>query len=549
MNFKKYKSHKDLHSLAKKDLEIFANDIRQEIVEHIKTKGGHYGSNLGIIELTISLLKNFDPNNFRYLYDTGYQAYAYKMLTDRPKFLKKLEEGNTKYSIFQEIDESSFDHYSGGHTAISSVWAAGYNEAENVEKPAIEIIGDGSLATSIGLGGMMNFAAAKNRGLFILNDNKQGIGLNKFHYLNWEAISKGMDFEFYEVKNGHDFEELQKAWDFYKKSKKSVFVKVNTIKSLGSPEGYDKEESNHYKMLGNLSLPPIFEYAHQVLKDFLTKELSNNKDAYYLESGMHYAFPFSKELHKTFHKRVIDTGIAEEIAIVEAAALANAGKNPYVVVFSSFFQRVYDQIVHDVARNNSNMTIVIVSPQISMGDSHHGIYDLNMYNLFPNVKIFHPSNVKDLNLSFEEAKKYNGVKVIRVDQVLTTFDNNKTDLSWNYTNNNHKKAVISYGAFYTSLLNYVKENNIELDVIEATTLNPIDETLLKKLMEKEVKLFSYEETMWKNNLASNVRIHFPDYIIKDFAFKTNVIGRGTRDKILELNNLDVKTVVEQILKD
>lgn len=541
MNLKNYKQLSDLKTLSCENLKTLSSDIRESIYNEVQKNGGHLGSNLAVVDLTISLLSYFG-DDAQYLFDTGYQAYAYKLLTTRPDVLENMHKING-YSVFQEIEEG--DLYSGGHTSISAAWASGYKKflKNNI---IIEIIGDGSLATSVGLGGMLNFASDNSsKGLFILNDNKQGIGVNKFNYLDWQKIATGMDFVYYEVEDGHDFCELKKAWDFFSKSSKNVFIKVNTTKAYGISVP-NPDQAWHYHSIST-SKNNVFS-ATKLVKEELDIIFKNNSDAVLFSAGMMYSYGLI-DLQKKYPTQIFDTGISEEIAIIEAAAAANLNKQVYVMINSSFFQRTYDQLVHDIIRNKSNITIFITSVGINLiGDSHHGIYDLNMYNIFEEIKIYHPSTTGELKSIIKEVDKYRGVKIIRLEDDLITDYTKKNIEKWQYEiNESANKVLITYGKSYDLLKTYITKNKINVGLINAVSLTPLDKDLLKNLFEQKKEIYTYELVMQKNNLAANIRALFKDYKIIDFSFKKTTIGRADEQYILKQNDLDFKTIFKNIL--
>jgi len=540
MNLKNYKQLSDLKTLSSENLKTLSSDIRESIYNEVQKNGGHLGSNLAVVDLTISLLSYFGDDAY-YLFDTGYQAYAYKLLTTRPNVLENMHKING-YSVFQEIKEG--DLYSGGHTSISTAWASGYKKF--LKNIIIEIIGDGSLATSVGLGGMLNFASDNfSKGLFILNDNKQGIGINKFNYLDWQKIATGMDFVYYEVEDGHDFCELKKAWDFFSKSSKNVFIKVNTTKAYGISVP-NPDQAWHYHSISS-SENNVFS-ATKLMKEELDIIFKNNSDAVLFNAGMMYSYGLI-DLQKKYPTQIFDTGISEEIAIIEAAAAANLNKQVYVMINSSFFQRTYDQLVHDIFRNKSNITIFITSVGINLiGDSHHGIYDLNMYNIFEEIKIYHPSTTGELKSIIKKLDKYKGVKIIRLEDDLITDYAEKNIEKWQYEiNESANKVLITYGKSFDLLKTYITKNKINIGLINAVSLTPLDKDLLKNLFEQKKEIYTYELVMQKNNLAANMRTLFKDYKIIDFSFKKTTIGRADEQYILKQNDLDFETIFKNIL--
>jgi 1-deoxy-D-xylulose-5-phosphate synthase len=545
MKLSEYRHVNDLKQLSNTELAELAGDLRAAVIKECEEFEGHLGSNLAVVELTISLLRHFGFQNTRYLFDTSYQAYSFKRLTDRPDFYD-LVHSPDGYSIFQEIGEG--DPFSGGHTSISAAWAAGYNFV-NDEKQTIEIMGDGALATSIGLGGMLNFAKTQNKGLFILNDNKQGIGVNPYDYLDWKAIATGMKYTYFEV-DGHDFDAMEQIWTAYDKATGPVFVKANTIKALGYEKPFNHDEALHYIDFNAKPTPGKIS-SFKILKEEMYQNiLEHDQDALFFVAGFGYGYGLEK-WRRQYPNRVMEVGISEEIALIEAAAAANAGKHPYLFMGATFFQRCYDQIVHDVIRNSSNITIVIVNASITnIGDSHHGIYDLNMYNAFENVQVFCPSSKGEMHQAFVESQKYHGPKAIRLQGEVACDETVPSSIyNWNHIKHGGKKVVISYHDFFHALEDYVATNKLPIDVVNATSLNPIDEKLIQKLIDENYTIYTYEHTFWKNNLASSIRAHFPNIIVKDYSFKNIFIGRWGMKEMMERNEMDLATVTNQILSD
>ncbi|WP_146638181.1 hypothetical protein [Spiroplasma clarkii] len=394
---------------------------------------------------------------------------------------------------------------------------------------------------------MLNFAGDDtHKGLFILNDNKQGIGINKFNYLDWEKIAKGMNFEYFEVVDGHDFDQLQAAWEFFAKAKKSVFVKVNTIKAYGL-KAPNPDQALHYYSLSKTT-PGIISPVKVIVEEM--DKLLQDKNAVLFSAGMMYTYNLV-ELQKKFPNQVFDTGISEEIALIEAAAAANQNKTVYFMVYSSFAQRTYDQFVHDVVRNNSNINIIITGAgHQSIGDSHHGIYDLNMYNIFKNVRSYQPSSTGELYAAIADLSKHQGIKLIRCEDDILIDSKQPNINQWDYeVNLDAVKVLITYGRSYYDWKKFIIANNLPLGLVKATTLNPIDEKLLQKLIAENKQLYTYELVMYKNNLAANIRECFKTSIIKDFAFSQITIGRADLNEILKENHLDLDYVSQTILAD
>gem|GEM_PF-5962514 len=196
-----------------------------------------------------------------------------------------------------------------------------------------------------------------------------------------------------------------------------MFIKVNTTKAYGISVP-NPDQAWHYHSISS-SENNVFS-ATKLMKEELDIIFKNNSDAVLFNAGMMYSYGLI-DLQKKYPTQIFDTGISEEIAIIEAAAAANLNKQVYVMINSSFFQRTYDQLVHDIFRNKSNITIFITSVGINLiGDSHHGIYDLNMYNIFEEIKIYHPSTTGELKSIIKKLDKYKGVKIIRLEDDLIT---------------------------------------------------------------------------------------------------------------------------------
>ena len=462
----------DVARLAPADLTKLAAELRQVIVETVSHTGGHLAPSLGVVELTLALFRVFNPEKDRLIWDVGHQAYAYKLLTGRAEKFHTLRQFGG-ISGFPSPKESPYDHFGVGHSSTSISAALGMAFARDLAKEdnnVIAIIGDGSMTAGQAYEGLNQTGASGRKLTVILNDNEMSISknvgalsffLSRSLSVPWvrrakcemeefiSAIPKvggdlrelivkaqqslkgfvtpGMLFEALRFNyigpvSGHNIEELTKALETAKQVDKPTLIHVLTIKG----KGYPPAEKNpiHFHGVGKFSLetggcakatpesmPPSYT-------EVFGKTLQNMAETDERIVAVTAAMPEGTGLTpfaEKFPERFVDVGICEQHAVTFAAGLAAKGYRPFVAIYSTFLQRAYDQIVHDVCLQNLPVVFCIDRAGIvgEDGATHQGIFDIALLRHIPNMAILMPKDEEELRHALLTAVKHDGPIALR----------------------------------------------------------------------------------------------------------------------------------------
>lgn len=453
MEIKDIKNPKFLKDLDYNELESLSTKIRAFLIDNISKTGGHLSSNLGIVELTMAIHRNFNSPEDKIIFDVGHQAYVHKILTGRAKEFKNLRQLNG-LSGFQKRAESKYDNYEAGHSSTSLSAALGFALARDMngkKNHVIAVIGDGSIGNGLSYEALNHIGDANTRLIVILNDNEMSISKNvgalhntldrirstkKYHktmqdtkstlnnipgvgkylyklvkylkesfkkvYMKEGYLFEEFGLNYYGPINGHDFKELDKYLKMAKNETQPVLLHVITKKGkgykyaeedkIGLWHGVGPFEIETGKMLG--SKDNLVSWSDVITKH-LIKIAKNDKKIVAITPAMANGSKLNA-FKKMYPKRFIDVGIAEEHALVLANAFALEGEKPFVAIYSTFLQRGYDEIQQDIARMQGHVVIGIDRAGIvgEDGETHQGIYDIALLNNIPNLIIMAPSDSK-----------------------------------------------------------------------------------------------------------------------------------------------------------
>ncbi|AUB31649.1 1-deoxy-D-xylulose-5-phosphate synthase N-terminal domain-containing protein [Spiroplasma floricola] len=536
-NFKELYNIKDNENLTE-----LAQDIRDFLIDFVNKNNGHIGSNLGVTELTLSIFSYFDLDKTIVLFDTGHQSHIYKLLihgVDKFKTIKQFK----GLSNFQEMKESDYDWISTGHSSTALAYQFGYSLASNKEN-IISIIGDAAFFGSYTLPGLMNLRNSSKKTITILNDNNEAIGINSLKIKDIKMYVESLDIKYIKCDNGHDFQKLFKSFDEAKKEEGHVLIHCITKKSLGyngekqlfSNHSVESEIKNSYSKLIALELEKKFTQ-----NDYLICPAMLNS------SNL-------ANLKNKFKNNVIDVGINEEFSLLTASAIANCKKRTFVSIYSTFFQRVFDQLVHDVFRNDLALTFLIDRGGLNFsgGVSHHGIYDVSLINNFSNAIICQPYSINDVKILLEHAYLNKDKQFfLRYENLEAINDNSNSKFNigeWQELifDQENKITLIGYGQVLKDFFNYIKNNNLNINLINARYINPIDKKMLAK--HSKNKIYVYEQVIDKNNLLTNIKRQFNNLDIRGFAFNKINIEHGNKDLVLKDLAMDVEGIIHKIVE-
>ena len=570
MKIENIKNPRFIKDLSNEQLKALASEMREFILQNVSTTGGHLSSNLGVVELTIALAKVFDFSKDAILFDVGHQCYAYKILTGRAKDFSSLRKLNG-ISGFQSIKESKYDKFEAGHSSTSVGTGMGMaiaRDLNNQNFEVISVIGDGSIGNGLVYEALNQIGDLQNKQIIILNDNQMSISQNvgaihnaldeirsskgynqvkkntkrvlnktkignilykfthkiktglKKIYLHKAKIFSDFNIQYYGPIHGHDFKELIKYLEIAKNQTSPVILHVITQKGKGYSYA-ENDKNGKYHGIGPFNLETgelkkinnLPSYS-EVISSFVYNYAKKDKDIICITPAMGYGSKLNIIAEK-LPKQYIDVGIAEEHALLVANGLALQNKKPIIFIYSSFLQRGYDQIIHDIARMDNHVIFCIDRSGIVPEDgiSHQGLFDIPMLSSVPNMVITSPSSAYEANCLINTALNANKPFAIRYPKINLKYDYGKPEIlkigSWEVLNEGEDATIITYGDFVSKAININdKFANIRksLTIVNARFIKPFDVDLFKQIIKTNKPIFIYEESMINGSLGSILSI-------------------------------------------
>lgn len=601
------KDPKFLKKYNEKQLNDLCKDIRKFIINNLSKTGGHLASNLGIVELTVALHYVFDSPKDKMIYDVGHQSYVHKILTGRADKFDKLRQTDG-ISGFQKRKESVHDPFEAGHSSTSIAGALGFAYARDLDKKkneVVAIIGDGSLTGGLALEALNNIDNLGSKVIIVLNDNAMSIsqnvgGLSKFlkevrlsnSYLNVKKEYKGilkktkigtkiyqttydikeifkkkindniftsLNIDYLGPIDGHNINELIKALKKAKASKRSILVHAITKKGKGYKPAEENSSSWHgvgtYDVETGKQNKTNATSLSEVISNTVYEFMEKDREIVTITPAMINGSKLEK-IFKDFPNRSIDTGITESFATTLACAISLNNKKVFLPIYSSFLQRAYDNINHDIARMNAHVVIGIDRAGLvgEDGDTHHGIFDISFLNSIPNIVICMGKDVEEIrNLLYTGFYKQNNPFCIRYEKSSLEFK--KTNFkeikigTWEYLQKtNSKNTVISYGTDVIKLYELLKDEDV--NIINARYIKPIDKNILKELIKDNNKIYVYETNIKTNSLGTNILEYFnykeATNKIKLTGIDNKYINHGKIKDLKTKNKLDIDYIINDI---
>lgn len=609
-----------LKSLNNEQLKELSEDIRSFLIEKLSVTGGHIGPNLGVVELTIALHRAFNSPVDKLLWDVGHQAYVHKILTGRADQFDTLRQFKGLCGFPKRI-ESEHDVWEAGHSSTSLSAAMGMAKSRDLQKKSnfvIPIIGDGALTGGMALEALNHIGHEKTDMIVILNDNEMSIAPNvgalhnilgklrthgtynrakdDLEYLLKKIPAVGgklagtaervkdslkyllvsgvffeeLGFTYLGPIDGHNFEALEENLKNAKKMKGPVLLHVITKKGKGyKPAENDKIGTWHgtgpYKMeTGDLikssSKAPSWS---GLIAETARKLARDDKRIVAITPAM----PVGSKLEgfaSEFPERMIDVGIAEQHATTMAAGLAVDGMKPFLVIYSTFLQRAYDQVLHDICRQNLNVVIGIDRAGLvgADGETHQGVFDIPFLRHMPNMVLMMPKDENEgqhmVKTAFEYADGPIALRYPRGNGLGVPMDEDLKSIpigTWEVLKEGTQASILTFGTTIPMALQAaerLEQANISVEVINARFIKPLDEEMLRSLQQRNIPIITVEESMLEggfgsavleffndNNLQANVnRIGIPDMFIE----------HGDVNQLLEEINITSDDIVELVEK-
>ena len=579
----------DLRNLEFSQLPELAKELRHFIIDVVSVKEGHLGASLGVIELTIALHYVFDTPNDLLVWDVGHQAYGHKILTGRKdKFHTNRQLGGI--SGFPKRSESIYDTFGVGHSSTSISAALGMaiaSQLKGEDKNHIAVIGDASIASGMAFEGLNHAGVTHANLMVILNDNAIGIdpsvGALKNYLTSVKSgknpkqnnMIKSLNFDYSGPVDGHDFEALISELERLKKVKGPKFLHIITTKGKGLQQAEENQVTYHAPgkfdaTTGEIhpkseeNVPPKFQ---DVFGWTLVELATNNPKII----GITPAMPSGSSLKfmmDAFPDRAFDVGIAEQHAVTLAAGMATQGMVVFCNIYSTFLQRAYDQVIHDVALQN--LPVIFCLDRAGLvgedGATHHGVFDLAYLRSVPNMIIYAPKDEIDLrNILYTASLGLNHPIAIRYPRGRGKYLNYKLQIA-NYEfqkieigiahllQSGTKIAVLSTGFIGNNVslaLNKISNKN-DIAHYDFGFVKPLDENLLHEIFLKYKSIITIEDGVIKGGFGSAI-IEFASenkysIPIKTLGVPDEFIEHGTVEELQKICQIDIESLVDFLSK-
>jgi 1-deoxy-D-xylulose-5-phosphate synthase len=581
MQLKDIKSPKELKQCSLKQLVGISKELREYIIDVISSNEGHLGASLGVVELTVLLHYIFDTPKDKILWDVGHQAYGHKILTGRYEEFKS----NRKWkgiSGFPKIKESKYDSFGTGHAGTTVSAALGMALASEIRGKKninhISVIGDASIASGMAFEALNHLGTTSANVLIILNDNTMGIDpsvgalKNYLEKSNIEInkennIFNSLNIDYHGPIDGHNMELLKNELMLQKTKKGPRLLHIRTIKGKGlisaekdqilfhAPGKFDKLTGKLYKK--NKSRKLKF---HQVFGKTILDLAKINSKLVCITPAMPTGSGLN-EMMKHIPERCYDVGIAEQHAVTLAAGMACEGLIPFCVIYSTFLQRAYDQIIHDVAIQNLNVIFCIDRAGIvgHDGPTHHGVYDISFLRCIPNLKIIAPRNAERLrNFLYTFQSKPNGPIAIRyprgdsqIEKVNELFENLELYKAYKITSGK-KIAILSLGTLFKNVEEAINSSNFseEFSHYSFEFVYPLDEKILHEVFKTHSYVLTIEEGAIKGGFGTAIMEYAQKYNymkkIESIGVPHEFISHGDPDILYDSINLSSNKILNKI---
>ena len=595
----------DIKKLSYGELSLLADDIRNFLIEKISKTGGHLASNLGIVELTISIMRNFDFDYDKIIFDVGHQSYVYKILTGRKDKFDTLRQLNG-LSGFPKLKESKYDFFETGHSSTSISAALGMARARDLKNEnykVISVIGDGALTGGMVYEALNDVGYNKTNLIIILNDNEMSISNNVgglSNCLNNVRISssynklkekvhlklskrKYIENKAYKLKqaiksifitssffedlgiryigpiDGHDIKEIDKVLRRVKKLNGPIVIHTITKKGQGYLPAMTNPNKYHAVGPFNAKTGKVLqESTNTYSKSFgkamidITKE---DKSVVAITAAMTDGTGLT-EYAKKYENNFFDIGIAEEHAVTFAAGLAISGLKPVFAVYSTFLQRAFDQIIHDVCIPNLNVTFAIDRAGLvgQDGKTHQGVFDLSYLSLIPNMTIIVPKCVDEMEIILRYAVNANKPVAIRYPKGGDLYKlkplKKIKEGKWEIVSKGDKTIILATGKMvgYAMCIKDMCKSNPT--VINACFVKPLDYNMLDNIVDNYDNIITLEDNNVIGGFGNQVLLYLnkkgKNKNIKIIGFDDKFIDHGKIDELLSNENMSINDIVSII---
>ncbi|GAA0296450.1 1-deoxy-D-xylulose-5-phosphate synthase [Gracilibacillus halotolerans] len=607
-----------LKDLNNYELEQLAGEVRRFLIEKLSVTGGHLGANLGVVELTLALHRHFNSPEDKILFDVGHQSYIHKILTGRTAAFDTLRQYKGLCG-FPKRSESEHDVWETGHSSTSLSAAMGMALARDMKKEThhvVPVIGDGALTGGMALEALNHIGHEKRNLTVILNDNEMSIAGNvgalhnalgrmrsagKYRRVKDELeyilkkipavggklahtaervkdsmkyfMVPGMLFEefgftYYGPIDGHDFKDLEEHLAYATKTEGPVLLHVITQKGKGYyPAESDQKDKWHgvgpYKIDSGEKIKPADSAPawSQVISDTVEKIAEKDERVAVITPAMILGSKLEK-FQQRFPDRLFDVGIAEQHAATMAAGLATQDMKPFLAIYSTFLQRAYDQVVHDICRQNLNVVFGIDRAGLvgADGETHHGVFDIAFLRHLPNIVLMMPKDENEGQHMVHTALSYNegpiAFRFPRGNGLGVPMDSNLKTIpigKWDVLKQGTDAVILTFGTTIPMAMEAAKElqkQGKNIEVVNARFIKPLDEDYLHTCMQRNIPILTVEEAALAGGFGSAI-LEFAEenhYMprVKRMGIPDRFVEHGSVNELLEEINLTKEQIAIEI---
>ncbi len=567
----------DVKKLSVEEMKQLAEEMRQKILQKDSDVGGHVGPNLGVVELTIAFHYVFDSPKDKIVWDVSHQSYGHKLLTGRKNGFEK---GHYhEVSGYSNQHESEHDYFTVGHTSTSISLATGLAKARDLKKESgnvVAFIGDGSLSGGLAFEGLNNGGALQTNLIVLVNDNEMSIDenhgslyqnlaeLRQTHGESSNNLFKAMGFDYRYVDNGNDLETVIRLFEEVKDIDHPIVLHVHTEKGRGYQPAIDNKMKYHWHVPFDLSTGEAKQAAsgetfNTIIMDYLDKKVQTSTAPI---AAVNAEIPGAFGL-KTFQEKhpdhYFDVGIAEQHSITFASALASQGVRPVVFQSSTFLQRAYDQLSHDLAINENPVIILVGGGTISASDrTHQGTFDIPYLSSIPNIKYLAPATKEDmismLDWAFEQTAQPVAIRIpIHGVEHGKAIANDYSIPAYQTVNKGEKVAILALGGFLglgKETVEAFREKGIEATLINPGTITENDVETLDKLKEAHELVITLEDGSLSGGFGEKISRYYGDSSmhVLNFGAKKEFTDSVPTVKLYERYHLTPSQIVEDSLR-
>ncbi|MBQ8374626.1 MAG: 1-deoxy-D-xylulose-5-phosphate synthase [Clostridia bacterium] len=541
----------NIKEYSRNQLNVLCDELRNVIYSTVMQCGGHLASNLGAVESTLALFYTFDFPKDKIVFDVGHQCYAYKLLSGRYERFGTLRQKDG-ISGFPKRNESEYDSYDTGHAGTSVSAALGFAKARDLlgeDHAVIAYIGDGSFNNGLIYEALNSLKILGTKILIVLNDNGMSISptvggmhdilSNTENAKRVESIRPLEQFglQYMGVRNGNDLEEMLDSFAEAKEKLKEGSVLLHIATKKGKGYAFSEEHPTNTHGVPPVGTPAQKEYS-TVLGETLCRLASKNGKISVVSAAMTEALGLSDFFEK-YPERAFDVGICEEHASVLCASMAAGGLKPYYAIYSTFLQRAFDEIIHDVCSMDLPVTFCIDRAGISGadGETHQGVFDLSYLSLSPNLAIFSPKDTEEFQRALLWSETYPHPLAIRYPRAGKVVFGKSEPIElgkWEYLEKAKKTKLTVLATGERSLLiamkvlQAVQEQGLTFDVVNARFVKPLDEELLGGL---KGRIVTIEDNVLQGGFGSAVNTYAIEHglgvTVKNFAYRDEFIVQGS----------------------